>query len=263
MLQARAVQAVRAGRLLGRRPGRRILGEGFFPAFAGADDGGSGVHPHAVPKGVIGVIVRVEDVANGLVRGLADIGQDRARAPWIIGVDRQDVVAEYDPAGIGDDIVFAVGGPVVDTRRKLLDEVRLAGGVAQEGADYQDGEGGGKREAFHSDGILPCGYNSSHVSYRKNGAGDRRIERSRPGHGSASGGGWRGGRGELSRAGGRRRRGRRRDPGGWRKGHHDPGSRRRPGTSPGHDGAHRKGIGPGGYPDQQRRRDEARRYRRL
>ena len=58
---------------------------------------------------MVGVIVGVEDEADGLIGGLAKIGKDFARAPWVVGVDDQHVVAEDDPAGIGDDALVGLG----------------------------------------------------------------------------------------------------------------------------------------------------------
>ena len=155
MLQPKALEAEFPGSGV-RRPGSRILGLRFGHALARADDGGAGVHPDAVSKRVVRVIVRVEDEADRLVGRLADIGQNGLGAPGIIGVDDQHVIAEDDPAGVGDDLLVTIRRAVVDPGRQLLREVGLTGGVAKERHRHQHREGGGDRQAFHEDRILPC-----------------------------------------------------------------------------------------------------------
>ncbi len=148
MLQANALQAELAlAFVIG--PVRGVLGLGLLDALPRADDGGSGVHPDAVSESVIAMIVRVEDVADGFVCSLADVGQDVARAPGEIRVDHQYVVAEDDPARVGDDVLGTVGGAIVHARSKLLREIGLAVGVAQERAGEQQRENSGKRQTFH------------------------------------------------------------------------------------------------------------------
>src|SRR5438876_1233079 len=148
MLQANALQAeLTLALVIG--PVRGVLGLGLLDAFARAQDRSAGVHPDAVPKSVIAVIVRVEDVADGLAGSLANVSQNGAGAPGKIGVDHQHVVAEDDPARVGDDVLRPVRGAIVHVRSELLREIGLAVGVAQERTGQQQRENRGKRQTFH------------------------------------------------------------------------------------------------------------------
>src|SRR4051812_16724936 len=102
MLEPIGLQAGFAGTfIVGPRSG--ILAARLLRAFLGTDNGGAGVHPNAISEQMVRMVVGVEDIADGLGGSGADVGQNILRAPGIIGVDHQHIVAENDPAAVGDD----------------------------------------------------------------------------------------------------------------------------------------------------------------
>ena len=104
-----------------------------------------------LPNAVIGVVVRIEDVADGLVGGLAQIVEHGAGAPRKIGVDHQHIVAKDHPAGVGDDLLVHLRIAEIDAGRDLVHQVGLAGGVAVEARQSEGERRQGRKGSAHED----------------------------------------------------------------------------------------------------------------
>jgi len=124
----------------GPLPGSGILSPGFGEAIGRTKNGRAGIDEDSVSVCVIAVIMRVEHVLDGLVGGCADVVENRARAPWIVGVDDENSVAKHDPAGIRDDALVGFGSTPVHIWSELVRLAGLARPLAREREQKHDDE---------------------------------------------------------------------------------------------------------------------------
>ena len=131
------------------RPGDGVLPLRFRHAILRANDGSARVYVEAVPERVVGVIMRIEDEPDWLIGCLPQIREDGARAPRVIGIDHQHVIAEDDPSRVGDDLLFRLGEPHEHTGRDFAHQVTFAGRIAVESHQQKTAKNRHRQQAFH------------------------------------------------------------------------------------------------------------------
>src|SRR5262249_52526995 len=109
-------------------PVRKALGAfstKFLRAGLRADDRGARIGKERIPKGVVAMIVRVEDEPDRLTGRRLDPGKDLSRAPGKVSVNHEDVIFEDNPGAVRRLTLFAIALPEVHAGRKLLHAICL------------------------------------------------------------------------------------------------------------------------------------------